>query len=364
MKYIKYITMVLLVGLFAACSDKDVTYDMTKADGANQAYVQIFNMAPIANNAANYAYRVDINGYEYQNDCAAVLQTRNGIPGGGTNLFFTVNAGTLNIKLHKKETVTYEKDGNGLFYKTYLKETIRVNPGDPVYFVPADNVVKSDGSAAVGEMIYNGENIVGKVVRDSKLNALERIVEEPYYEGNTTLEGGKRYQVVIYDLAKNPIAVEMDPIPAMGETKQQFGDVTDVIGVGFNSKFYNFLFESEGVPYPHKLQAYYKNQETGEFNVPAGGAFGFGEACKWTTIPLKKSVYNSSGYARMDYTFHVIDANGNDQGQLTYVKANGSSAAWTDYWSSYYVGRAYMHFIIGVRDGSGITMVNTRWTSQ
>ena len=111
--------MVLLVGLFAACSDKDVTYDMDKANDANQAYVQIFNMAPIANTAANYAYRVDINGYEYQNACAAVLQTRNGIPGGGTNLFFTVNAGTLNIKLHKKETVKYEKDANGLFYKTY-----------------------------------------------------------------------------------------------------------------------------------------------------------------------------------------------------------------------------------------------------
>ena len=364
MKYIKYFTMVLLVGLFAACSDKDVTYDVTQASDANQAYVQIYNMAPIANTAANYAYRVDINGYEYQNDCAAVLQTRNFIPSGGTNLFFTVDGGNLNIKLHKKETVTYEKDGNGLFYKTYLKETIRVNPGDPVYFVPADNVVKSDGSAAVGEMIYNGENIVGKVMRDSKLNALERIVEEPYYEGNTTLEGGKRYHVFIYDLTKNPIAVEMDPIPAMGETKQDFDGVEDIIGVGFNSKFYNLLFESEGVPYPHKLKAYYKNQETGVFDVPAGEAFGFGEACKWTTIPMKKGTYNSSGYARMDYNFHVIDANGNDLGVLTYVKANGSTAEWSDYWSQYYVGRAYNHFVIGVRDGSGITMVNQRLVAQ
>lgn len=363
MKYIKYITMVLLVGLFAACSDKDVTYDMTKADDANQAYVQIFNMAPIANTAANYAYRVDINGYEYQNDCAAVLQTRNGIPSGGTNLFFTVDAGTLNIKLHNKETVRYERDANGLFYKTYLKEIVRVNNGDMLFFVEGDGVY-ANGTLVKKELVYNGENIEGKPVRDKDQNALERIVEEPYYEGSVALQPGKRYQVVIYDLTKNPIAAEMDPIPAMGETQQQFDDVTDIIGVGFNSKFYNFLFESEGVPYPHKLQAYYKNQETGEYDVPGGGAFGFGEACNWTIIPLKKSVYNSSGYARMDYTFHVIDANGNDQGQLNYVKANGTSGVWTDYWSSYYVGRAYMHFIIGVRDGSGITMVNTRWTSQ
>ena len=57
--------MVLLVGLFAACSDKDVTYDMDKANDATKAYIQLFNMAPIANNAANYAYQIDINGYEY-----------------------------------------------------------------------------------------------------------------------------------------------------------------------------------------------------------------------------------------------------------------------------------------------------------
>lgn len=355
--------MVLLVGLFAACSDKDVTYDMEKANDSSKAYVQIFNMAPIANNASNYAYQVDINGYEYVNDCAAVLQTRNGIPGGGTNLFFTVDAGTLNIKLHKKENVVYERDANGLFYVTFLRKTVRVNPGDTLYFVENDGIFVN-GTKVKKELIYNGEDILGKVVRDKDQNALERIVQAPYYEGSTTLQAGKRYQVFIHDLTKDPIAVEMDPIPAIGETQQQFDDVTDIIGVGFNSKFYNFLYESEGVPYPHKLQAYYKNRETNVFDVPAGEPFGFGEACKWTTIPMKKSIYNSSGYSRMDYTFHVIDANGNDQGVLNYVKANGSTAEWTDYWSSYYVGRAYLHCIIGVRDGSGITMVNTRWTSQ
>ncbi len=363
MKYIKYITMVLLVGLFAACSDKDVTYDMDKANDATKAYIQLFNMAPIANNAANYAYAIDINGYEYVNDCAAVLQTRNGFPGGGTNLFMTVDAGTVNIKLYKKENVTYERDANGLFYVTFTRETVRVNPGDTIYFVESDGVVVN-GVKVKKELVYNGEDVVGKIVRDKDQNALERIVKEPYYVGQATVEAGKRYQVVIHDLAKDPVAVEMDAIPAMGEVKQEFGDVTDIIGEGFNSKFYNFLYESEGVPYPYKLQAFYKNQETGEFDVPGGEPFGFGEACKWKTIPMKKSTYNSSGYARMDYTFHVIDANGNDLGQLEYVKANGTSGAFTDYWSSYYVGRAYTHFVIGVRDGSGVVMANARWTAQ
>lgn len=363
MKYIKYITMVLLVGLFAACSDKDVTYDMDKANDATKAYIQLFNMAPIANNAANYAYEIDINGYEYVNDCAAVLQTRNGFPGGGTNLFMTVDAGTVNIKLFKKENVTYERDANGLYYVTFTRETVRVNPGDTIYFVESDGVVVG-GTKIKKELIYNGEDVVGKIVRDKDQNALERIVKEPYYVGQTTVEAGKRYQVVIHDLAKDPVAIEMDEIPAMGEVKQEFGDVTDIIGEGFNSKFYNFLYESEGVPYPYKLQAFYKNQTTGDFDVPGGEPFGFGEACKWKTIPMKKSTYNSSGYARMDYTFHVIDANGNDLGQLQYVKANGTSGAFTDYWSSYYVGRAYTHFVIGVRDGSGVVMANARWTAQ
>lgn len=367
MKYIKYITMVLLVGLFAACSDKDVTYDMTKANDGNQAYVQIFNMAPIANAAANYAYRVDINGYEYQNDCAAVLQTRNGIPSGGTNLFFTVDAGTLNIKLHKKETVKYEKDANGFFYKTYLKEVVRVNNGDMLYFVEGDGVI-ANGAVVKKELVYNGENIEGKIVRDKDQNALERIVEEPYYVGNTTLQAGKRYHVFIYDLAKDPIAVEMEPIPALAEVEQQFGDVTDIIGAGCNGKFYNFLYESEGVPFTKKLQVYLYTRVEGAANVRAnynvetkvGKPFGFGEASEWVTIPLVKSVYNSSAYDRAYYQFHVIDANGNDEGVLT----NGTgNKVFEDYWT-YYVGRAYLMFAIGVRDGSGVAMATPRWTSQ
>ena len=354
--------MVLLVGLFAACSDKDVTYDMEKANDATQAYVQIFNMAPIANTAANYAYLVDINGYQYQNNYASTLLPRNGIPSGGTNLFFTVNAGALNIKLYKKENVVYQKDANGIFYVDGHGVTTRINVGDLVHFISGDKAVYVDGEAVTGHFEYNASmDIEGKTVRDANYTALERFKDDPYYTGATTLEAGKRYHVFIYDMEKDPIAVEMDPIPAIGEVKQDFDGTEDIIGEGFNSKFYNFLYESVGVPYPHKLQAYYKNRETNVYDIPAGEPFGFGEACKWTTIPMKKSVYNSSGYSRMDFNFHVIDANGNDLGVLTYGTNNRE---YTDYYTYYYVGRAYTTFAIGVRDGSGITMVTPRWTSQ
>lgn len=369
MKYIKYITMVLLVGLFAACSDKDVTYDMDKANDANQAYVQIFNMAPIANTAANYAYMVDINGYEYQNNYASTLLPRNGIPNGGTNLFFTVNAGALNIKLYKKENVLYQRDSNGIFYVDGHGVTTRVNVGDLVHFISGDKAVFVNGEAVTGHFEYNTTmDIVGKTVRDVNYTALERFQDDPYYTGATTLEAGKRYHVFIYDMEKDPLAVEMEPIPALADVSQQFDGVTDIIGAGCNGKFYNFLYESNGQPFTKKLQVYLYTRTEGTANVRAnynvetkvGKPFGFGEASEWVTIPLVKSVYNSSGYDRAYYRFHVIDANGNDEGELTY---NRDNKVFEDYWS-YYVGRAYLMFAIGVRDGSGVTMATPRWTSQ
>ena len=362
MKYIKYITMGLLVGLFAACSDKDVTYDMTQADNSTKAFVQIFNMAPIANSAANYAYMVDINGFQYQNDYASTLLPRNGIPSGGTNLFFTVDAGTLSIKLYKKENVLYQQDGSGLFYVDGHGVTTRINAGDMVHVISGDGVI-INGVAATGHFNYDPSmNLVGKIVRNDKYTALERFKDDPYYVGSTQVAAGKRYHVFIYDMSKDPMAIEMDEIPeTMPDVKQVFDDVTDIIGAGSYGKFYNFLYESEGVPFSKKLQTYLKNPESGEYDVKYGEPFGFGEGTKWTVIPFKKSVYNSSGYARVDYKFHVIGANGNDEGLLKKGAANNTDV--TDYWT-YYVGRAYTMFVGGVRDCSGVAVFTPRWTSM
>ncbi len=363
MKYIKYITMGLLVGLFAACSDKDVTYDMTQADNSTKAFVQIFNMAPIANSAANYAYMVDINGYQYQNNMASMLLPRNGVPSGGTNLFFTVDAGTLSIKLHKKENVTYVKEGNGYYYIDVYGVKNVIQNGTTIYLLESDNVKDAQGNVLKDAVQYAGENLDGKNVRDSLLNIKERFVAEPYYSGSCQVAAGKRYHVFIYDMSKDPIAVEMDNIPAMPEVQRQNTGVElpEPIGEGVIIKFYNFLYESEGVPYPHKLQAYFKNQETGVYDVKCGEPFGFGEACKWSIVPLIKQAYNDLGRNRMDFNFHVIDASGHDLGVLTYGTNNKE---FTDYYSRYDIGRAYMMFAIGVRDGSGVTMVTPRWVSM
>ena len=366
MKYLKYLTLVLFVGLLAACSDKDVTYDMEKA-GSNKAFVQVFNMAPIANNAANYAFKVDLNGATYVNDMGSLLLTRNGIPSGQAGLFYAVDAGKLNIKLYKKENVTYEKAANGsFFYVDRFGATTTIANGDIIYAVAGDNITRG-GEVLQGAITYNGEDLTGKIVRDSQLNATERYVAEPYYDQTTeeTLEAGKHYQVVIHNLSGAPKAIEFDEIPSMKDVTQTWADGTvDVIGEGSFVKFVNFLYESPGVPYPGKLQVYFKNAETGAFDIKVGEPFGFGEACKWAVYPFKKSIYNSSGYARGDYNFHVIDANGADLGVMQYKRANGAMADWTDYWSTYYVGRAYTHFLLGYRNDNSLVMVNARWTSK
>ena len=388
MKYIKYLTLVMFVGLFAACSDKDVTYDMTEANPATHAYVQVMHFAPINNTAANYAYQVDINGIEYQNDLSAVLQTRNGIPGGGTNLFFSVPAGPVEVKLHGIENITYEKDNSGeVYYINRYYERIPVKAGDMVYFVAGDKVVV-DGETLQGGNAYSAKMesaILGKGVRDDKLNQLTRIVKEPFYtgtsqdlKGNTvSLEPGKQYRLVIYDMNQGPLVTEQGDIPVIKDTQREWasgrddvdGAFVETIGEGVNINFYNFIYETENQPYPYKLQAYFKNQLTegdnaGAYDVPCGKPFGFGEQCGWTTIPLKKSIYNNGGYNRMDFTFHVIDNNGNDMGQITSFNSKGKESNFTDYWSQYYIGRAYIHFMHGIRQTEGPAMAASRWVGQ
>ncbi len=388
MKYIKYLTLVLLVGLFAACSDKDVTYNMTEANPATHAYIQVVHMAPIKNAAANYAYQVDINGYEYQNDLSSVLLTRNGIPSGGTNLFFSVPAGTVEVKLHGIENILYEKDDNGVYYTNRYYERIPVKAGDKVYFVAGDKM-EYNGATLQGEQTYAdgmATNIVGKWVRDEKLNGLTRIVKEPYYVGTTqdingnsvSLEPGKQYRLVIYDMEKGLLVCEQGTIPTIkdqlvnwesgrDDTTEPF---TEPVGEGANHRFYNFVWETSTQPATFKLQAYFKNQLTegdnaGEFDIPCGKPFGFGEDSGWATIPMKKSIYNSSGYARMDFKLKKIGANGEDLGWFQYKStATASPKDYTDYWTTY-IGRAYIYFMHGIVEHEGIAAVgNARWTAQ
>ena len=126
MKYFKYIALLLLVAVtMGSCDKKDVAYMAEPVDESSKAYIQVGYYAPVTAGAANYMYFIDINGVEYGNDGASFLATFNTVPSGGTNRYYAVDAGTVNLKLHKRES-----DGNGGYtYPVVYDQNVNVEAG-------------------------------------------------------------------------------------------------------------------------------------------------------------------------------------------------------------------------------------------
>ena len=126
MKYFKYIALLLLVAVtMSSCDKKDVSYMVEPVDESAKAYVQVGYYAPVTAGAANYMYFIDLNGIEYGNAGAIFLATFNTVPSGGTNRYYAVDAGTLNLKLHKRES-----DGNGGYnYPVVYDQNVTVEAG-------------------------------------------------------------------------------------------------------------------------------------------------------------------------------------------------------------------------------------------
>ncbi len=154
MKYFKYIALLLLVAVtLGSCEKKDVSYMAEPVDESAKAYVQIGYYAPVTAGAANYMYYIDINDVEYGNDGATFLATFNTVPSGGTNRFYAVDAGEVNIKLHSRVEVG------------------KTPQGEPIYEYP---------------VVYNQ---------------------------NVNVVAGKRYCIYVHDLDKAPIPIEMTSAP-------------------------------------------------------------------------------------------------------------------------------------------------------
>lgn len=126
MKYFKYIALLLLVAItMGSCDKKDVSYMAEPVDESQKCYVQVGYYAPVTAAAANYMYFIDINGVEYGNDGATFLATFNAVPSGGTNRYYAVDAGSVNLKLHKRES-----DGNGGYvYPVAYDQTVNLEAG-------------------------------------------------------------------------------------------------------------------------------------------------------------------------------------------------------------------------------------------
>ena len=126
MKYFKYIALLLLVAVtMGSCDKKEVSYMAEPVDESQKAFIQIGYYEPVTAGAANYMYFININGVEYGNDGATFLATFNTVPSGGTNRFYAVDAGNVNIKLHKRVS-----DGNGGYtYPEVYNQNVTVEAG-------------------------------------------------------------------------------------------------------------------------------------------------------------------------------------------------------------------------------------------
>ncbi|MGN6532792.1 MAG: hypothetical protein ACTHK0_13705 [Ginsengibacter sp.] len=168
---------------------------------------------------------------------------------------------------------------------------------------------------------------------------------EPVYDQNVDLKAGKQ-NIFVYDFTKPPIVFD-NGYPYTPLVTAKTGSTAWV-------KFYNFLYEKEGVPTNLKLQyqAQYvivdsTKQKSDWVNV--GKPVAFGESTGWEPVHVNVSTTAiTSGNDRVDYRVRLIDANGNDQGSLQVLNASNKFVDYSDWWTAY-VGRRFHHILSGMR---------------
>ena len=172
------------------------------------------------------------------------------------------------------------------------------------------------------------------------------------YDKNVTLNEGKQ-NIFVYDFNEPPKVIDNGyPYQAI---------ITDTTAEIQWVKFYNFLFEKEGVPTDLKLQYQYQyvvNNETQEKSawLNVGKPVSFGESTGWEPIPVNITIVISSGNARIDYRIHVIDQAVNDLGDLKVMNASNAFVNYADWWTGN-VGRRYHHILSGMRAAKPISAV-------
>lgn len=168
------------------------------------------------------------------------------------------------------------------------------------------------------------------------------------YDQNCTLTEGKQ-NIFVYDFDEPPVVID-NGFPYVANVTEH-SDTTAWI------KFYNFLFEEDDQPTDLRLQ--YQYQYPIEYNEQGavirksewtnlGAPVSFGETTGWMPVIVHKSVQISSSYARLDYKIKVIDASGNDTGDLQIMNSSNNFVNYSDWWTAY-VGRRYHHVISGMR---------------
>lgn len=158
------------------------------------------------------------------------------------------------------------------------------------------------------------------------------------YNQDVTLNVGKQ-NIFIHDLNKEPIVFD-NGYPY----KKNITDNTDSTCY---VKFYNFLYETAGTPCTLKLQYQYIDPSTKAL-VNIGSPVSFGETTGWQPIKIIKSIFNSSGYCKIDYRIKVANEDGTLGADLSLWNSSKKYVSYADYWTEY-IGRRYHHTLSGMR---------------
>lgn len=165
-------------------------------------------------------------------------------------------------------------------------------------------------------------------------------MDQLVYDQNTTLVVGKQ-NIFVHAFNQPPVVID-NGYPYIRRQTVETDSTTWV-------KFYNFLYETAGVPTTLKLQYQYVSHRTGEL-VNIGKPVAFGESTGWEQVLLLKLPTDlvTSGSRQIDYKIKVIDNSGNIVGDLQAMKTNGTYASYSDYWTGY-IGRKVHHIFCGYR---------------
>jgi hypothetical protein len=137
MKIIKYFSLILVSILIVSCQKHEIQYDAV--DIVNKAEFQLHYVVPVTSASANNITKVEINGQLYSN-VKAPLNTYNAIPSGAVGRFYTVDPGTVTIKMYQgtdmatlvyNKTVTLNEGKQNIFVHDFAQNPVVFDNGFP-----------------------------------------------------------------------------------------------------------------------------------------------------------------------------------------------------------------------------------------
>lgn len=166
------------------------------------------------------------------------------------------------------------------------------------------------------------------------------------YDKNVTLTKGKQ-NIFVHDFAQQPVIFNN----GYPYTSNITMDTDSTCWL----KFYNFLYETAGVPTDLRLQYQYIDHRTNEA-INIGQPIAFGETTGWQSVKVIKTDFNSAGSRLLTFKIKVVDVNGNITGDLQ-VRNTGGSMVNYNATATCAIGRRYHHTLAGLRSAAPVSSV-------